>query len=227
MESALHTVPTFLVPSDLFSDKRDIAKRVGLIRPPVDALFLESGRVALLAMRSDLTPLPVPADSILVWPVVDGCLAPAGFAVRKADLPRAAEAGRVLTTPIHLLPSGERFIADVGYDSFVSEHLMALGDLCVLLACRNVTTEVIPAPVRLNKARIAKGKLPLPDYHVLTIKLAEHQRRRSSGPNSHASPRTHLRRGHVRHLATRPVWVSPSVVNPGNGWVGKGYELRA
>ena len=225
MEAALRVAPTFLVPPDLFSDKREIAKLVGLIRLPVDTLFLESGRLALLAMRSDQTPLSVPADSILVWPVVDGCLTPAGFPVREADLPRAAEAGRVLTTPIHLLPGGEQFLASVGYDGFVWEHLMALGELCVLLACRNITTEVIPASEKLNKSRMAKGKLLLREYHVLTVKMSEHRHSGGETGYTHAAPRTHIRRGHVRHLPTGPVWVSPTVVNPGNGWVSKTYEL--
>lgn len=144
MEAALRVAPTFLVPPDLFSDKRDIAKLVGLIRLPVDMLFSWNLATWLCWRCAQTRRHYTKPTALLVWPVVDGCLTPAGFAVREADLPRAAEAGRVLATPIYLLQGGERFLAGVGYDSFVSEHLMALAELCVLLACRNVTTEVVP-----------------------------------------------------------------------------------
>ena len=224
LEAALLTAPTFLMPSGLFADRKDIAKLTSLIRLPVDCLFLETEDVALLAMRSTIPALP---DSIMVWPVVDGRMAPTGFSVHEAYLPTASETRQIPTTPLHLLPNGAAFLERAGANGYFSRHLAALGELCALLACRNVETVRVAPPERLNKARIARGKLPLPAYHTLVIRLSETRQVGGGSAGGHASPRSHLRRGHIRQLPGGPVWVSAAVVNPGHGWIAKRYALKA
>ena len=42
-----------------------------------------------------------------------------------------------------------------------------------------------------------------------------------------SSPRTHFRRGHIRRLRDNPIWVSPTIVNPGaSGAIEKDYVIR-
>ena len=70
-----------------------------------------------------------------------------------------------------------------------------------------VTTE--PPPAKLNAARIRKGKPPISE--VVTIRIKK-QDRHSFGA-THASPRPHWRRGHVRRLPDgKVVMVSPHPV---------------
>lgn len=96
---------------------------------------------------------------------------------------------------------------------------------CAALACTNVTTDVI----RPNReARAARPASTLFDYHVLMIRPgAEHATSEDHG-GTHASPRTHLRRGHIRRLAWGPrIWVNSCVVNPSAiGTVNKDYRVK-
>ena len=73
-----------------------------------------------------------------------------------------------------------------------------------------MTTETSPAE-KLQKAREAKGKLPLPT--TVEVKLDPRYAIRGAGPGTHASPRPHWRRGHVRTLQSgKRVPVQPHMV---------------
>lgn len=99
--------------------------------------------------------------------------------------------------------------------------------LCFLnsLQCANVNIE---HPVSNKSGKKIKASLPFDSYHYLTIA-------RQSGPGSgqadatgqtggHRSPREHLRRGHIRRLEDRRIWVNAVVVNAGSaGSVAKSY----
>lgn len=111
---------------------------------------------------------------------------------------------------------------------FLKESAMeiaAVADFCAAMACTNVSTDII----RPNReARAARPASTLFDYHVLMIRAgAEHQTSEDKG-GTHASPRTHLRRGHIRRLAWGPrVWVNSCVVNPSAiGTVNKDYRVK-
>lgn len=82
----------------------------------------------------------------------------------------------------------------------------------VMLNCANVTVPEIAAPKMLNKKRVAKGKQPFFSYRVLQIQ-APRDVRAVAGGGGHAAPRAHLRRGHIRRLEGRTVWVRPAMVN--------------
>ena len=97
---------------------------------------------------------------------------------------------------------------------------------CSVLNCANVTTGIIDPPIALNKKRAAKGKKPLFSYHVLQLVVGKGDKSESAGGN-HASPRMHLRRGHLRRLETKTVWVRPAMINIGSnsGSVAKDYSI--
>lgn len=89
------------------------------------------------------------------------------------------------------------------------------------LNCTNVSPQSIG---KTNNGKHKKMTLPFDEYHLLTISGSRHQSTKYDG-GSHASPREHLRRGHVRKLHSGVnIWVNACVVNAGTkGKITKDY----
>jgi hypothetical protein len=123
--------------------------------------------------------------------------------------------------PFNLIPSvvragfgySEERIAVMIIDGARDEIAMLL-QACVVLNCSNVQAATLTAPVALNRKRVAKGKQPFFDYRVLQVGAPRGRSDQVAGRH-HASPLSHLRRGHIRRLEGKTVWVRPTVVNPG------------
>lgn len=91
------------------------------------------------------------------------------------------------------------------------------------LACSNVETSRLP---RKKVHRLTKAGKQFDDYHVLVIKRKEGEIYHDKN-GTHASPREHIRRGHIRRIGSKKIWVCATVVNPGIGaTVRKDYEVR-
>lgn len=109
------------------------------------------------------------------------------------------------------------------------DESMALVQACSVINCANISTADVEAPAALNKKRQASGKQPFFSYKVL--QLAEDRKapgRAGAGAGGqHASPRMHLRRGHLRRLEHKTVWVRPAMINADStrGAVFKDYGL--
>lgn len=101
-----------------------------------------------------------------------------------------------------------------------AESLMQV--LCAL-ECKNVRVDNAPAPSRLKKA--LHKNLPLITYKVLTVPGATTTVVEGHSGATHASPRTHLRRGHVRRLDSGNIWVQSTVVKGSAGLVIKDYSV--
>lgn len=106
--------------------------------------------------------------------------------------------GATLALP---LLEGER-LAQMPHEGWVQlakddkEDLGALNFALMLLNCRNITTETVPAPENLNKKRAKKGKQPIFSYHTLVIKpMGKNQK---STPKHLWENRIHLQRGHFK-----------------------------
>lgn len=90
----------------------------------------------------------------------------------------------------------------------------------------HLTTEDVAVPERVNLKRAKRGKAPLLTYKVLTI--GKKKRKSAHQGGTHASPRSHLRRGYyrtsrngVRH------WVQPCMVKGETpGFVHKDYKVE-
>jgi hypothetical protein len=97
--------------------------------------------------------------------------------------------------------------------------------------CSNVGTQEVSAPRMLNERRLKKGRAPFYPYKLLDLRQAPAT---ASGPGggTHASPNTHLRRGHPRRLhemhGGRTIWINDMVVNRGAGELPKEqvYKVR-
>lgn len=107
------------------------------------------------------------------------------------------------------------------------DEQMVLIQACSVINCQNITTASVEPPVALNKKRQAKGKQPFFTYKVLQITDSRQSASGSAREGTHASPRMHLRRGHLRRYPDKTVWVRPSMVNAekNNGFVVKDYSV--
>jgi hypothetical protein len=128
----------------------------------------------------------------------------------------------------------DKHIATVGGDfsDMISRdfgtQLVAIASLMAALACKNVSTvDVHPDPAFV-KARKRRGKLPVYSYKVLHIETPLKSSNAADGSGTHASPRIHLRRGHIRRLPQHTVWVNACVVgNKERGILAKDYAVHS
>ena len=96
------------------------------------------------------------------------------------------------------------------------------------LSCSNVKATPLPARQKMNKGAAKRGALPFDEYHILT--LDGHSKSSGEGKTflDRRSPREHLRRGHIRRLENKRIWINSMVVNAGNhGKIHKSYMLEA
>lgn len=92
--------------------------------------------------------------------------------------------------------------------------------------CTNVSKESQLPAAKLNEKRVAKGRQPFDSYWILDITKDQFESNSLGG--THAGPRLHFRRGHIRRLATGgATWVRHTVVgNPERGTVDKSYRMK-
>lgn len=112
-------------------------------------------------------------------------------------------------------------------DVVMGPNLVWLSRFLSLLNCSNIQRVENKPPEKLQRARIKRGRQPL--FSFWTLVLGQHQQRSATPQGgTHASPRIHLRRGHIRKLENeRHCWVQPCVVgNKDLGMVHKDYEVR-
>lgn len=96
-------------------------------------------------------------------------------------------------------------------------------EFCLALRCKNVYQEEIQ-PSKLAKMRAASKRKEVYSYHTLVIDPDGKEVRRGAG--THASPRVHLRRGHIRRLPSGDIWVNACVVGDKSaGMVSKDYAV--
>jgi hypothetical protein len=114
----------------------------------------------------------------------------------------------------------------------LADELFAILQLCMVLNCQNIETITIPAPVKLNKKRAEKKKLPLYEYKVLQISKINKVKTNNLNPTK-ISPRMHIRRGHPRrifnenHEVKKLIWIESCIVgNKNNGILEKSYTIK-
>jgi hypothetical protein len=109
----------------------------------------------------------------------------------------------------------------------IGDEATAAVEFMMTINCENVKRERIEPSAKLNRKREANGKLPFSSYWVLDV--FKEQRERGAGQGgSHASPRMHFRRGHIRRLASgKTTFVRHTMVGSGEaGVVQKTYNLK-
>lgn len=119
----------------------------------------------------------------------------------------------------------ERFLSNMAKD--FGDELWAYLDFCRVINENHVTFDDTEPDEKLNKMRRARGKAPLFTYKTLTI--GKKKRKSQFLGGTHASPRSHLRRGYYR-TSQKGVrhWVQPCMVKgETDGFVHKDYRVEA
>jgi hypothetical protein len=115
---------------------------------------------------------------------------------------------------------------DPDADAVVEHVALAILAIFTVMACSNVLFSDNPAPESLNKKRSKAGKVPLMSYKTLTLKIPNERIDSLPLGGTHASPRLHLRRGHIRRLSfDKAVWVQSSIVGSKHGFISKDYRV--
>jgi hypothetical protein len=96
------------------------------------------------------------------------------------------------------------------------EEALMLVHFCAVVPCANEHTAELRAPAKLNRQRGARGKQPFFSSQVLQLRPDRERPASVPGGGQHASPRLHLRRGHLR----RSAWVQTLGIPP----VGRGRD---
>jgi hypothetical protein len=135
-------------------------------------------------------------------------------------LPKAFERNRM-----DWLGSTDSFMQQVCTD--LRDEVNAYIDFCYALHKHEVTYDETEPDRAKNRFRRARGKAPLFTYKTLTIGKKKRKSQHLGG--THASPRSHLRRGHYR-TSSKGVryWVQPCMVKgETDGFVHKDYIVEA
>ena len=178
----------------------------------------------------------VQASAIVIgesWEALENSRKVPDFFPRKRQLTGSEAAFECF--PICLLPEVAKIIIDdMGDDAAframmhdINDEVTALMEFCEALTCANVKpTQIQSVSPAVNARKAAAGKLPLADAWCLTVDVPnETNSGRHQDGGTHRSPRTHLRRGHIRRLPDKNVWVNSTVVGAGSVQIKKTYRL--
>lgn len=139
------------------------------------------------------------------------------------DIPKGAALARGI--PIATLPTIFGKVSDaLGFKEATKNickdttgEMFAMLEFCEALTCTNVQVETtVQSTAKVNEKRVRQGKLPMYDFHYLSIKPPKETKVGSEvryEVSDRNSPRQHLRRGHIRRLGNgQKVWVNACVV---------------
>lgn len=117
-----------------------------------------------------------------------------------------------------------------GYTAIVNVIFAQIRALLIALEAEVAETEIVRAPHKLNEARVKKGRLPIYDYH--TVSLAHRVRYAPREPepgevsDEQRRRRLHFVRGHWRHYTNHKVFVKWHLRgDPDLGFIDKHYKL--
>jgi hypothetical protein len=96
------------------------------------------------------------------------------------------------------------------------------------MSCKNVETVTYQKASPNNAQRIKSRKAPIYETKILSLVMPQKVTKGEKLFGTHASPRQHLRRGHIRRLDTGNIWVNACVVgDASNGIINKQYKVSA
>lgn len=122
----------------------------------------------------------------------------------------------------------QKGIPDDEFAQRIGTYERNIEEMIEVLSCRNVTTANHQDASPVNASRIKAGKLPLYETKMLVIDTKATGTSNGGSGGSHASPRQHLRRGHIRrHPTAGNLWINSCVVgDPSKGVINKSYAVK-
>lgn len=133
------------------------------------------------------------------------------------------------STGIKAVPMTPEIARQYGPEVALTDLQMEMQSVVMLmsaLACTNVKTAQVQPSAAVNKKRTIMHKSPIRTHHILV--LGSETTNSGAETGTHASPRVHLRRGHVRRLEAKNVWVNACVVgDKSRGVTTKDYSVKA
>lgn len=198
-----------------------------LLRPPYDVTLFEipkyNSKIILLLMYS--------ADVMLVesfvkhkdhknWsPAVTAKISPAKGEAEGVHFESLMDWSQQANLPAELRKAYEDQSLRLVFD--------ALGYMAALES-KSARASDCPEPKKLNSARAKKGKPPVFEYKIVDLVLPSQYHPSSQDGGTHASPRMHWRRGHIRNLMDgKRIPVSPCIVGASeNGILLKEYRAK-
>lgn len=114
------------------------------------------------------------------------------------------------------------------HEKFTRVLFHPLFELLEALTCKNVYFESLEGiDLGKNERRIKQGKVPFYETKILCVKSTGSEIDKSWKGESHASPRQHLRRGHIRRYEEYSIWINDQVIGKAeNGRIDKSYAVK-
>jgi len=164
-----------------------------------------------------------------IWMTETGVWLPAigGFSFNSDTVLEVRPDGTVFLDKWNALAPHPAYRGAQDASNFIDEARV-LAHFMLLCNCDNVKAERVFAPSpALVKRALERKSLPPDEYYVLDCFLGEHEERHEIGSGHHASPRFHVRRGHVRRLPNGGLtWVKQCTVgNATLGVIRKDYRV--
>lgn len=118
-------------------------------------------------------------------------------------------------------------LSDEGHN-FITDMFQTLLSCCLILNNKQFVKKENYVSPKLNKKRIKNGKVPLVDYTTISLTPINENVKTNGIQGTHASPRPHWRRGHVRkYKSGRKTWIDPILVNwEGGALPNKIYKIK-
>ena len=106
---------------------------------------------------------------------------------------------------------------------FLASQIRAM---CIALDAEVAVSSIVRAPHRLNAARVDRGRLPIFDYHVVSLAKRTRPEALADTECEGRHPRLHWVRGHWRHYTNVKTWIRWHLRgDPDLGFIEKHYRL--
>lgn len=116
-----------------------------------------------------------------------------------------------------VIASGERLQFDEVHQAVMFTVSLAMGAPALLMS-KDIITETVLTPEKLNRQRAKKGRPPIGERHIVRIRPELRKRQGESGEDIRSSPSMHWRRGHFRQIREDfVVPVVPTIVGLSEG----------
>ena len=111
-------------------------------------------------------------------------------------------------------------------DPFCIEAIRQIRAICIALDAQVAEHDVVRSPTKLNAKRERDGKVPVNDYHVVSLAKRARAKPIASTASTGSRKRLHFRRGHWRHYQAHRTWIKWMLVgDPDLGFIDKEYTL--